>query len=108
MIYPGLKSFPQHELAKRQHNGFHGGMIAFEVAGGYDNAIKVMNSVKLCMLAESLGSVETLITHPASMTHGPIPQEKRNSIGITDGLIRLSVGLENSEDIINDLAQALN
>ena len=108
VIYPGLTSFPQHELAKRQHLGYHGGMLAFEVVGGYDEAIKVMNSVVLCTLAESLGSLETLITHPASMTHGPIPQQKRIQIGITDGLIRLSVGLEDAEDIIEDLDQALN
>lgn len=108
VIYPGLESFPQYTLAKKQHiDNYHGGMLAFEVVGGYQEAIKVMNSVNLCSLAESLGSVETLITHPASMTHGPIPQEQRVKIGITDGLIRLSVGLENSEDIINDLAKAL-
>lgn len=107
VIYPGLKSFKQYELANRQHNKHHGGMLAFEVKGGYENALKVMNSVKLCTLAESLGALETLITHPASMTHGPIAPEQRNKIGITDGLIRLSVGLENTEDIIRDLAQAL-
>lgn len=107
VIYPGLKSFPQYELAEKQHLGFHGGMLAFEVDGGYTKAIQVMNSVKLCTLAESLGSVETLVTHPASMTHGPIPVDKRNAIGITDGLIRLSVGLEDTTDIIADLEQAL-
>lgn len=107
VIYPGLKSFPQYELAILQHDKYHGGMLAFEVVGGYNNALKVMNSVKLCTLAESLGSLETLITHPASMTHGPIALEQRVKIGITDGLIRLSVGLENPEDIINDLNQAI-
>lgn len=106
VIYPGLSSFSQHELAKRQQLGF-GGMLAFEVKGGYENALKVMNSVQLCSLAENLGSVETLITHPASMTHGPIPKIQREAIGITDGLIRLSVGLENPSDIINDLERAL-
>jgi len=109
VIYPGLKSFPQYKLAQRQHLGScHGGIIAFEVVGGYKKAIKVMNSVLLSTLAESLGAVESLITHPASMTHGPIPKKQRNKIGITDGLIRLSVGLENPEDIIADLNAALN
>ena len=107
VIYPGLESFFQYELAQRQHNKYHGGMLAFEVVGGYKEALKVMNSVHLCTLAESLGSLETLITHPASMTHGPIAKEQRNKIGITHGLIRLSVGLEDPEDIINDLDQAL-
>lgn len=108
VIYPGLENFNQYELASRQHKQYHGGMLAFEVEGGYERALKVMNSVNLCTLAESLGSVETLITHPASMTAGPIAPEQRNKIGITDGLIRLSVGLENVEDVISDLAQALN
>jgi cystathionine beta-lyase/cystathionine gamma-synthase len=106
VLYPGLKSFPQYELAKRQHDGYEGGMIAFEVIDGYTGALKIMNSVKLCTLAESLGSLETLITHPASMTHGPIVKKQRDKIGITDGLIRLSVGLEDPEDIIHDLEQA--
>ena len=107
VIYPGLPSFKQYALACKQHDKYHGGMIAFEVTGGYKNALKVMNTVKLCTLAESLGSLETLITHPASMTHGPISPKQREKIGITDGLIRLSVGLENPEDIINDLNQAI-
>jgi len=107
VIYPGLSSFNQYALACKQHDKYHGGIIAFEVKGGYKNALKVMNTVKLCTLAESLGSLETLITHPASMTHGPIAPKQREKIGITDGLIRLSVGLENPEDIINDLNQAI-
>jgi cystathionine beta-lyase/cystathionine gamma-synthase len=106
VTYPGLESFSQFELAKTQQLG-NGGMLAFEVKGGYQNAIKVMNAVQLCSLAENLGSIETLITHPASMTHGPIPIEERNAIGIYDGLIRLSVGLEDPNDICADLKNAL-
>lgn len=105
VYYPGLVSHPQHELAKRQQKGF-GGMISFET-GSLDNAKKVLESVKLCTLAESLGGVETLISHPATMTHASVPAEKRNSLGITDGLVRISVGIEDAEDIISDLDQAL-
>ena len=104
--YPGLASFPQRELAERQHVA-HGGMLAFEIKAGAEAAVTLMNSVKLCSLAENLGAVETLITHPVSMTHADVPVEKRREIGITDGLIRLSVGLEAPEDIIADLEQAL-
>jgi cystathionine beta-lyase/cystathionine gamma-synthase len=106
VYYPGLTSHPQHELAKRQQKGF-GGMVAFET-GSLDNAKKVLESVKLCTLAESLGGVESLISHPASMTHASVPIEKRNSLGITDGLVRISVGIEDIEDIIEDLDQALS
>ncbi len=106
VYYPGLASFPQRELAELQHVA-HGGMLAFEIKAGADAAITLMNSVKLCSLAENLGAVETLITHPVSMTHADVPVEKRREIGITDGLIRLSVGLEAPEDIIDDLEQAL-
>ncbi|MGD0029625.1 MAG: PLP-dependent aspartate aminotransferase family protein [Candidatus Bathyarchaeia archaeon] len=104
--YPGLKSHPQHELAKRQMSGF-GGMISFELKGGVQEGVKLMNSVKLCILAVSLGAVETLIEHPASMTHASISREERLKTGITDGLVRLSVGIEDAEDIIQDLEQAL-
>lgn len=104
--FPGLKSFPQRSLAERQHVA-HGGMLSFEIKASAETAVAVMNSVKLCSLAENLGAVETLITHPASMTHADVPAEKRRQIGITDGLIRLSVGLEAPEDIIADLDQAL-
>lgn len=104
--YPGLDSFPQAELARRQHLG-HGGLVAFEVKGGAPAGRAVMNAVELCSLAESLGSVETLITHPATMTHGDIPRADRERLGITDGLIRLSVGLESPRDIIADLDRAL-
>jgi cystathionine beta-lyase/cystathionine gamma-synthase len=103
--YPGLPSHPQHELAKKQMNGF-GGMLSFET-GSLENARTVLKSVRLCSLAESLGGVETLISHPASMTHASVPSEERARIGITDGLVRISVGIEDSEDLIADLKQAL-
>ncbi len=104
--YPGLESFPQFKLARRQQSG-GGGMIAFEVAGGVEAGKKLLEEVKVCALAESLGAVETLLTHPASMTHATIPAEQRRALGVTDGLIRLSVGLEDAEDLIEDLNQAL-
>ena len=104
--FPGLASFPQAALAKRQHR-YHAGIIAFEVKGGTDAGVRVLNSVKLISLAESLGAVESLITHPVTMTHGSVPREERLAIGITDGLIRLSVGLEEPCDLIADLDQAL-
>jgi cystathionine beta-lyase/cystathionine gamma-synthase len=105
--FPGLESFPQKRLADAQQKG-PGGIIAFEVKGGTSAGISVMNSVKLCALAENLGAVETLITHPASMTHGDIPRAEREAIGISEGLIRLSVGLEDPRDIIADLDQAFS
>lgn len=105
VFYPGLVSHPQHELAKRQQSGF-GGMVAFET-GSLSNAKKVLESVKLCTLGESLGGVESLISHPASMTHASVPLEKRQALGITDGLVRVSVGIEDVEDILSDLDQAL-
>jgi len=104
--YPGLESFPQHALAKRQMSGF-GAMIAFEVAGGYAGAARLLDRVKLCSLAVSLGNIDTLIEHPASMTHRVLTPEHRERIGVHDGLVRLAVGLEAAEDIIADLAQAL-
>ncbi len=107
VLYPGLDSFPQKQLAGSQQTA-PGGMIAFEVRGGITAGVAVMNSVKLCSLAENLGAVETLITHPASMTHGDMPREEREAIGISEGLIRLSVGLENPADIIADLDHALS
>jgi cystathionine beta-lyase/cystathionine gamma-synthase len=106
VYYPGLASHPQHEVAKRQQKGF-GGMVAFET-GSLDNAKKVLEGVKLCILGESLGGVESLISHPATMTHASVPQEKRDKLGITDGLVRVSVGIEDVEDIIEDLDQALS
>jgi cystathionine beta-lyase/cystathionine gamma-synthase len=104
--YPGLASFPQAELARKQQ-ALPGGMIAFELKGGADAGIQLMNTVRLCILAENLGAVETLITHPVSMTHADVPVEIRNRTGISDGLVRLSVGLENPADIIADLDHAL-
>lgn len=104
--FPGLKSFPQHELAKKQMS-LPGAMIAFEVKGGIQAGIKLINSVKLASVAVSLGDAETLIQHPASMTHSPYTPEERLASDITDGLIRLSVGLEEADDIIADLDQAL-
>jgi cystathionine beta-lyase/cystathionine gamma-synthase len=105
VLYPGLPSHPQHEVAIRQQRGF-GAMISFDVVT-QENARALLNHVRLCSLAESLGGVETLISHPASMTHSSVPAEVRQRIGITDGLIRLSVGIEDVEDLINDLDQAL-
>lgn len=105
--FPGLKSFPQYELAKKQMT-LPGAMIAFEVKGGKAAGEKLMNSVKLCTLAVSLGDAETLIQHPASMTHSAYTPEEQAKAEITEGLVRLSVGLENVEDIISDLKQALN
>lgn len=105
VYYPGLQSHPQHEIASRQQSGF-GGMVAFET-GSLESAKKVLENVKLCTLAESLGGVESLISHPATMTHASVPLEKRELLGITEGLVRISVGIENIEDIIEDLDQAL-
>jgi len=104
--YPGLKSHPQHELARRQMSGF-GGMISFET-GSLENASRVLEGVRLCTLGESLGAVETLISHPATMTHASVPEMERQRLGITDGLVRISVGIEDVEDIISDLDQALS
>jgi cystathionine beta-lyase/cystathionine gamma-synthase len=106
VYYPGLESHPQYELARRQMSGF-GGMIAFET-GSLENAKQVLESVRLCTLGESLGGVETLISHPATMTHASVPEPERNRLGITDGLVRVSVGIEDVEDIIADLDQALS
>jgi cystathionine beta-lyase/cystathionine gamma-synthase len=105
LYYPGSLSHKQHDLAKRQQRGF-GGMVAFDV-GSLENARTVLESVRLCALAESLGGVETLISHPATMTHASVLPETRARLGITDGLVRISVGLEEAEDIIADLDQAL-
>jgi cystathionine gamma-lyase len=107
VTYPGLSSHPSHEIAKKQMSGFSG-MISFELTGGITAGKTVMNSVKLAKLAESLGAVETMITHPATMTHSDVPKEEREARGLTDGLVRISVGIENPDDIIADLKQALN
>ena len=106
VCYPGLKSFPQHDLAKKQMSDF-GGMITFEVKGGMQAGIKVMNALQMIQRAVSLGDAETLVQHPASMTHSTYTPEERLAHGISDGLIRLSVGLEELDDIIEDLHQAL-
>jgi cystathionine beta-lyase/cystathionine gamma-synthase len=104
--YPGLASHPQHELARQQMRGF-GGVISFEV-GSIEKTRMVLNHVRLMSLAESLGGVETLIGHPASMTHASVPPEQRLAIGLTDDMIRVSVGLEDLEDLVDDLGGALD
>ena len=103
--YPGLPSHPQHDLAVRQMHGF-GGMLSFDL-GSLESARRVLNGVRLMALAESLGGVETLISHPATMTHASVPADRRAALGITDGLVRISAGIENIEDLKEDLAQAL-
>lgn len=105
VFYPGLADHPQHELAKRQMSGF-GSMVSFEL-GSLDAANRMLRKVRLCSLAESLGGVETLISHPATMTHAAIGEEGRRKLGITDGLVRISVGIEDVADILADLEQAL-
>ena len=107
VYYPGLKSFPQYELAKKQMS-LPGGMVSFELKGGLEEGIKVMDNVKLCKLAVSLGDAESLIEHPASMTHSPYSAKERAEAGISDSLVRLSVGLEDINDIIEDLNNVLN
>jgi cystathionine beta-lyase/cystathionine gamma-synthase len=107
VIYPGLESFSQFELAQLQQDS-GGALIAFELKGGVEAGIRLMNSVQLCALAENLGAAETLVTHPASMTHADVPRSQREEAGITDGLVRLSVGLEDPTDIIRDLERALS
>ena len=105
VLYPGLPAHPQHDLAKRQMNGF-GGMLSFDV-GTFELARCVCNRVRLMSLAESLGGVETLISHPATMTHASVPPERRREIGLTDSLVRISAGIEDPADLIDDLKQAL-
>ncbi len=104
--YPGLESHPQHELACRQMPTF-GGMMSFELRGGLQAGIRMMNKVKVATLAVSLGMVDTVVSHPASMTHSGLTPETRRAAGITDGLVRLSVGIENVEDLIADFDQAM-
>ena len=107
VIYPGLPSHPGHAVAAKQMKAFSG-MITFELRGGIEAGRSLMNSVRLCALAESLGAVETMITHPATMTHVDVPAEVRHARGLTDSIVRLSVGIEDPADIIDDLAQALD
>ena len=106
-IYPGLKSHPEHNIAKKQMRLF-GGMVTFVVSGGLSQAKKVLENLEIFTLAESLGGAESLAEHPAIMTHASIPKETREALGIDDGLIRLSVGIETAEDLINDLKNALS
>ena len=107
VIYPGLKSHPQHALAKRQMDGF-GGIITIEIKGGLKKARRMLERCKLFALAESLGGVESLIEHPAIMTHASVPAANRKRLGISDGLVRLSVGVEDVEDLRTELHQALS
>ena len=107
VLYPGLPDHPQHELARRQMRGGFGGMLTFD-AGSFEAARSVCNRVRLMALAESLGGVETLISHPATMTHASVPADRRAAIGLTDGLVRISVGIEDAADLIDDLRQALD
>jgi cystathionine beta-lyase/cystathionine gamma-synthase len=107
VCYPGLDSFPQKELADRQASG-HGSMLWFEVKGGVESGKKLMDRLQLWSLAENLGSVESLVTHSVTMTHADMPREERLAAGITDGLVRLSAGLESSADLVADLKQALD
>ena len=106
VYYPGLPDHPQHDLARRQMLGF-GSMITFET-GSLNNAKKMLRKVRVCSLGESLGGVETLISHPATMTHAALGEKGRRSIGITDGMVRISVGIEDIDDILDDLDQALS
>ena len=106
VLYPGLKTHPQHELAKEQMRGF-GGMISVEL-GSLENAVKFFNGLKIFARAESLGGVESLVCHPVTMTHGSVPKEEREKFGLTEGLIRLSVGIEDYEDLIEDINNAIS
>ncbi len=107
ILFPGLPSFPQYELVQRQMN-LPGAMIAFEVKGGIEAGKKLLNSLEMLKISVSLGDAETLIQHPASMTHSPYTPEERKASNISEGLVRISVGLENAEDIITDLKKALD
>ena len=107
VLYPGLPSFPQAALARKQGNSLHGGMVSFELKGGVKAGLKFASSLSLVSLAENLGAAETMVTHPATMTHAAMSRKSRLAAGITDGLIRVSVGLEDADDIITDLDQAI-
>jgi methionine-gamma-lyase len=106
VYYPGLENHAGHDIARRQMCDF-GGMLSFELIGGFEAAESMLNSMRLATLAVSLGNVDTLIQHPAGMTHAHVPQEVRMEMGISDGLIRLSVGIENVDDLLADIDQAL-
>jgi len=107
VYYPGLENFPDHEIAAKQMFSGFGGMLSFELTGGFNAGVALMQNLKLITLAVSLGNVDSLIEHPASMTHSAMSPEDRLQFGITDSLVRLSVGIENIEDILADLKQAL-
>jgi cystathionine beta-lyase/cystathionine gamma-synthase len=102
-----LTDFPQRQLADRQHLQGHGGVISFEISGGFNAATEFLRHLRLSALAEHVGGIDTLVTHPASMTHADVPQEQLASVGLTPGLLRLSVGLEDPADILEDLQTAL-
>jgi cystathionine gamma-lyase len=106
VIYPGLASHPQHSLAKEQMTGF-GGMVSFDLKGGFEACGRLLKHVRIFTEAESLGGVESLIEHPSSMTHASVPKEEREQVGVTDSLVRLSIGIEDVEDLVTDLSQAL-
>jgi cystathionine beta-lyase/cystathionine gamma-synthase len=106
VYYPGLASHPQHELAKKQMHGY-GGVVSFEVKGDFEKTVRFVENLKLCLLAASLGGTETLVTQPATSSHYFISLEQRQKLGITDQLVRLALGIEDAEDIIEDLKQAL-
>jgi cystathionine gamma-lyase len=108
VIYPGLESHPQHDLAMRQMNGLGGGIISIDIKGGLQNSRRVLERCELFSLAESLGGVESLINHPAIMTHASVPEEIRARLGISDTLVRLSVGVEDVDDLVADLDYALD
>jgi len=108
VFHPSLAQGKAKEIADRQHLGGHGAVVSFEIEGGFDAGCRFVESLKLCTLVEHVGSVETLITHPASMTHADVPREQREAVGVTDGLLRLSVGLERVDEIIADLRQGLD
>jgi cystathionine gamma-lyase/cystathionine beta-lyase len=107
VFYPGLKSHPGREIAMRQMEGF-GGVVSFEIEGGVEAASSFLRNVRVFSLAESLGGVDSLVEHPATMSHASMPEDVRRDVGITDGLVRLSVGLESVDDLIEDLEQALD
>ena len=107
VYWPGFENHPNHNIAKSQMNDF-GGMISFTVKGNFDLVKRITSSFKVFTLAESLGGVESLVNHPATMTHASIPKEERDKIGITDNLIRLSVGIEDISDLVDDIKQAIN
>ena len=106
--YPGLESHPDHELAKKQLSNGFAGMLSFELVGGLEAGLAFMNKIKFCSLAPTMGDVGTLILHPASMSHLRIAKDVREANGITDGLIRISIGIEDAEDILADLLQAMD